>query len=317
MKITIDRKRCMGAAVCTDVCENVFTLDSEGTSQLRETYQGETPYEGTVPNDLPCVKEAANYCPANAISIEPSADPRDGKKGRPRWWRRFWVQAAIFAVLFAVGDYIAYHFHLIDLHQLLRTPFYLLGALGLWYLVRYIHTKVLAEQTLRTSRRIACVLMGTFFLGFLLWMPVSVTLGFFGEYVIPGSSSWWIGGSGFLVTIGVSYVLGTGLGYGLSTWFHVNRAMYILAGMFFAYLAVFYPITYLFSHTSELRPAWGDQRVILLFLGVSILGGFLGDWIGKWRGYRLPGSLEWEPRTEAPKNKERRNAQGNQVAGER
>lgn len=294
MKITIDRKRCMGAAVCTDVCENVFTLDSEGKSQLREAYQGENPYAGAVPNDLTCVKQAANYCPANAITIEDPDSSQGERHGTPSWRRRFWIGSAIVAVAISIVQCVLYWNNLIGLRSLLSTPLIILAGIGLGYLMQHLHEH-LSEETLVRERRVISILLGTLLLGFLLWTSLFTVLSLF---TLP---RWW---EPYLLMIIIppSYVVGGVFGYWLSTRVHVNRAAYILLGMFLGFL-----ITVL---TSSLIVRYGGSSVLflehwgfrmLILVGGPVGGGFFGDWIGKWRNYALPGSLTYEPTATAAK----------------
>lgn len=285
MKVKIENKRCIGAAVCTEVCGFVFQLGEDGKSQLSDRYQGSTPVEGEVPDEIECVQTAKKYCPAGAITVE-----KNEEDWKPDWWQRFWVKSAIIALIFAVTDYIAYHFHFIDMQQLLRTPLYILGGIGIYYMVNHIITEVLPAEKLLKMRRIACILMGTFFLGFLIWIALIM---FLPPFTVP---VWWYG---LLATLLPSYGIGALLGYGLSKIVHVNRAAYILMGMFGGFFGMAFAAFILMQF-----PSLEHRGIRLLILvGFPILGGFLGDWIGKRRNYYLPGSLVYKPKAKTSKRK--------------
>lgn len=292
MKVTIDQESCMGAAVCTDVCEKVFTLDEHGKSQIRDQYRRGTPYEGDVPNDLACVKQAANYCPANAISIEYSDNSQGKKEGDSSWRRRFWIGSAVVAVAISIVQYVLYWQDLIDVKTLLSTPLIIIGGIGLGYLMQYLHEH-LSEETLVRERRILAIILGTLLLGFLIWISVFIFLSLF---ELP---RWWEP-YGLLITIPSSYVSGGLIGYWLSKRVHVNRASYILMGMFLGFFGTLL--------TSNLVLRYGETSItflnhwsirILTLVGPPIGGGILGDWIGKLRNYYLPGQLTYEPKTKS------------------
>jgi len=60
VKITIDRDKCVGAAVCVAIAPEVFELDDEDKSKVIDA-------EGAPIEDI---KEAADRCPTGAITVE-------------------------------------------------------------------------------------------------------------------------------------------------------------------------------------------------------------------------------------------------------
>jgi ferredoxin len=58
MKITLDKKKCIGCGACAATCPEVFEM-KEGKANLKMKE-----------NKAPCVKEAAEGCPVNAIILK-------------------------------------------------------------------------------------------------------------------------------------------------------------------------------------------------------------------------------------------------------
>ncbi len=54
----VDQETCIGCGTCESICPEVFKLDSSGKSQVKKG----------APQDLPCIKEAVEACPVQAIS---------------------------------------------------------------------------------------------------------------------------------------------------------------------------------------------------------------------------------------------------------
>ncbi len=53
--VKVDKNKCIGCGLCTNICSEVFEM-SDGKAQVKEQ------------KDLPCVKEAIDSCPVDAIS---------------------------------------------------------------------------------------------------------------------------------------------------------------------------------------------------------------------------------------------------------
>jgi ferredoxin len=54
--IKVDKEKCIGCGLCANICKEVFALDKDGKAFAK------------VQKDLPCVKEAIESCPVEAIS---------------------------------------------------------------------------------------------------------------------------------------------------------------------------------------------------------------------------------------------------------
>ena len=57
--VTVDKKKCIGCGLCASVCEEVFEMKN-GKSAVKK---------GAEKSNSPCVKEAADGCPVDAIKV--------------------------------------------------------------------------------------------------------------------------------------------------------------------------------------------------------------------------------------------------------
>jgi ferredoxin len=55
---TVDKDLCVGCALCTQLCSEVFEMDSEGIAAVKTGAD----------MDADCIQEAADQCPVGAIS---------------------------------------------------------------------------------------------------------------------------------------------------------------------------------------------------------------------------------------------------------
>ena len=60
VKVEVDEHLCVGCGLCSAVCPDVFRSDATGRSEVIPGSDG----------TLPCVKEAAEGCPVEAITVE-------------------------------------------------------------------------------------------------------------------------------------------------------------------------------------------------------------------------------------------------------
>ncbi len=54
--VRIDKEKCIGCGLCAQVCGEVFEIGDDSKAKVKAQ------------KDLPCVKEAIEQCPVNAIS---------------------------------------------------------------------------------------------------------------------------------------------------------------------------------------------------------------------------------------------------------
>lgn len=58
--VSIDKELCIGCGACVSVCEEVFELKDDQKAHVKK---------GQEKSKSPCVKEAADSCPVDAIKI--------------------------------------------------------------------------------------------------------------------------------------------------------------------------------------------------------------------------------------------------------
>lgn len=54
--VKIDKQKCIGCGACVSVCPEVFEMGNDGKAKIKAQ------------KNIPCVKEAIESCPVNAIS---------------------------------------------------------------------------------------------------------------------------------------------------------------------------------------------------------------------------------------------------------
>ncbi len=54
--VKVDKKKCIGCGLCAELCGEVFEIGEDGKAQVKKQKK------------LPCVKDAVDSCPVNAIS---------------------------------------------------------------------------------------------------------------------------------------------------------------------------------------------------------------------------------------------------------
>lgn len=59
MKIIIDKEACIGDGICVSLCPDVFRMADDGKAEVIDEQSNE-----------PCVQDAIDACPTEAISIE-------------------------------------------------------------------------------------------------------------------------------------------------------------------------------------------------------------------------------------------------------
>ncbi len=54
--VSVDKTKCIGCGLCTSICEEVFEMGDDMKAQVKAQKK------------IPCVKEAVENCPVQAIS---------------------------------------------------------------------------------------------------------------------------------------------------------------------------------------------------------------------------------------------------------
>lgn len=62
MKVKVNKDACIGCGACVAICDNVFELDDDGLSKVKD--------ENVKEEDQEAVKDAADSCPTAAIETE-------------------------------------------------------------------------------------------------------------------------------------------------------------------------------------------------------------------------------------------------------
>jgi ferredoxin len=57
--VSVDEKTCIGCGACTAICPEVFEMKN-GKASVKKSKEK---------SKIPCIKEAADSCPVNAIKI--------------------------------------------------------------------------------------------------------------------------------------------------------------------------------------------------------------------------------------------------------
>lgn len=60
MNVKVDQNTCIGCGACASLCPDIFELNDEGKSTVKQEE----------PEDEACAKNAAQTCPVDAIKLE-------------------------------------------------------------------------------------------------------------------------------------------------------------------------------------------------------------------------------------------------------
>ena len=82
---------------------------------------------------------------------------------KPKWWRRFWVESAVFLVSISVLDVALYLFKIIDLDGLTQAVMWTFALIFAVYGLQHILLDVLSDETLLRTNKIAYTVGGASF----------------------------------------------------------------------------------------------------------------------------------------------------------
>jgi len=67
--VTIDQNACIACGMCESTCPQVFSVSGNPHSTIVEEYQYNGYDKGSVPEEIPCLEDAEDNCPVDAISV--------------------------------------------------------------------------------------------------------------------------------------------------------------------------------------------------------------------------------------------------------
>lgn len=71
VKVLINRENCIGCGVCEALCPEVFEIDEDGFSSVKEPHREGDLGKGEVGDHLKgCVEEASSSCPVSVITVK-------------------------------------------------------------------------------------------------------------------------------------------------------------------------------------------------------------------------------------------------------
>ncbi len=68
--VKIDQDVCITCGMCEAACPEVFSVSGNPHSKVVEEYRTEGNDEGEVPTDVPCLEDAKDNCPVDAIEVK-------------------------------------------------------------------------------------------------------------------------------------------------------------------------------------------------------------------------------------------------------
>jgi len=67
--VTIDQNACIACGMCESTCPQVFSVSGNPHSTIVEEYRYNGYDKGRVPEEIPCLEDAEDNCPVDAISV--------------------------------------------------------------------------------------------------------------------------------------------------------------------------------------------------------------------------------------------------------
>jgi hypothetical protein len=144
---------------------------------IRITSTGKMNYHLKVLNNLILKKEDGQYALTEKgelslrlmLAYPEEVSQQSGKK--PEWWRRFWIGVVISTTVTIAIYLVSYFLGYIDLSELGQKLLWMLGAIGIVYMVRHITRDVLSEKSQLLFNKINYIILGA-------WLGLTVS--FFG-----------------------------------------------------------------------------------------------------------------------------------------
>jgi len=133
---------------------------------------------------------------------------------KPKWWRKFWISAAVVVTFFLIILLGAFFLGYIDMNSLYRNLLWTIGVTGIAYMIQHITKDVLSEKGQSKLRRAVIITFGTVSIGGFLWFALMIAFNFSG---IKNTLSQAIGDTTFAVMVLIScYITGAFIGNWIS-----------------------------------------------------------------------------------------------------
>ncbi|MBS3790722.1 MAG: ferredoxin [Candidatus Thermoplasmatota archaeon] len=68
--VTIDQDTCIACGMCESTCPQVFSVSGNPNSTIVPEFQEGEDDKGRVPEEIPCLDDAEENCPVDAIKVE-------------------------------------------------------------------------------------------------------------------------------------------------------------------------------------------------------------------------------------------------------
>jgi hypothetical protein len=120
--------------------------------ELQITSTGKINYHLKILSDLLAKNEAGQYTLtekgklASRLLLE---FPEENRMGKPKWWRRFWLESLIFIVSFTAIFSAAYVLGYINSYSLYQNLISLIFIIGFSYMIQHILRDVLSKRSQR------------------------------------------------------------------------------------------------------------------------------------------------------------------------
>jgi hypothetical protein len=118
--------------------------------ELQITSTGKMNYHLKILSDLLAKNEAGHYTLtekgklASRLLLE---FPEENRTGKPKWWRRFWLESLIFIISFTAIFSAAYILGYINSYSLYQNLISLIFIIGFSYMIQHILRDILSKKT--------------------------------------------------------------------------------------------------------------------------------------------------------------------------
>ncbi len=68
--VIIDQDACIACGMCESTCPQIFLVSGNSNSTIIGEFRENGDDQGRVPEDIPCLKDAEENCPVDAIGVE-------------------------------------------------------------------------------------------------------------------------------------------------------------------------------------------------------------------------------------------------------